>query len=127
MKGKTLGRLELLSWVNDSLETDYPKIELLSDGIAYAQFLDAVHPNVVPLWKLNFQAKHKDDCARNLKLTEDLAKKLKLPFMVDVPNLSIGKFASNKDLVQWLYDYCMKNGGVSGYDGYARRVDAYKK
>lgn len=32
---KSLGRLELLSWVNELCETDYPKIEACSDGIAF--------------------------------------------------------------------------------------------
>lgn len=35
MKAKNLGRLELLSWLNDIAETDYPKIEMCSDGIGY--------------------------------------------------------------------------------------------
>jgi hypothetical protein len=35
-KAKNLGRLELLAWVNELVEADYPKIEQLSDGIAYA-------------------------------------------------------------------------------------------
>ena len=29
-----IGRLELLAWLNDFLDTDYPKIESLCDGIA---------------------------------------------------------------------------------------------
>lgn len=48
-----MGRLELLGWVNELLETDYPRIEALSDGIAYAQILDLLYPKVVPLTKLN--------------------------------------------------------------------------
>ena len=35
MKAKNLGRLELLQWLNESVDVDYPKIELCSDGIAY--------------------------------------------------------------------------------------------
>lgn len=61
MKGNSLGRLELLGWLNDLVETDYPKIELLCDGVGYAQIIDALHPGTVPLYKLNFNAKHKED------------------------------------------------------------------
>lgn len=78
MKAKNLGRLELLAWINESVEADYPKIELCSDGIAYCQILDAIHPNVVPLAKLNFMPKHKDDNGRNLKVLDDCINKLKL-------------------------------------------------
>lgn len=35
MKAKNLGRLELLGWLNELAETDYPKVEQCSDGIAY--------------------------------------------------------------------------------------------
>lgn len=37
-----VGRLELLAWINEILETDYPKVEMLCDGVGYAQILDAV-------------------------------------------------------------------------------------
>jgi microtubule-associated protein, RP/EB family len=73
MKARNLGRLELLSWLNEALSTDYPKIELLSDGIAYLQILDALHPSAnVPLHRLNFTAKHKDDYARNLRILDEV-------------------------------------------------------
>lgn len=52
MKAKTLGRLELLAWVNDVIDADYPKIENLSDGIAYAQILDYIKPNQTNLVQL---------------------------------------------------------------------------
>jgi len=78
MKAKNLGRLELLGWLNEMTECDYPKIELCSDGIAYCQIMDAIHPNLMPLHKLNFNAKHKDDNARNLKVLDDVINKLKL-------------------------------------------------
>ena len=41
---KNLGRLELLAWLNELTETDYPKIESCSDGIGYCQILDAIAP-----------------------------------------------------------------------------------
>lgn len=34
-RGAKLGRLELLAWINKSMETDYPRIESLCDGIVY--------------------------------------------------------------------------------------------
>ena len=78
MKARNLGRLELLAWINDMVETDYPKVEMCSDGIAYCQVMDAIHPTMVPLQKLNFNAKNKDDNTRNLKVLDDVLTKLKL-------------------------------------------------
>lgn len=48
-----MGRLELLAWVNKISECDYPKIEMLADGIAYCHILDALHPGAVQLKRLN--------------------------------------------------------------------------
>lgn len=32
-QGKALGKLELLNWLNDLVEADYPKIEVCCDAI----------------------------------------------------------------------------------------------
>ena len=68
MKSQSFGRQELLQWLNDFTECDYPKIEMLSDAIGYAQIIDAVHPNVVNLAKFNLMAKFPDDFEKNLKV-----------------------------------------------------------
>jgi microtubule-associated protein, RP/EB family len=73
MKARNLGRLELLAWINEVTECDYPKVELCSDSIGYCQVLDAIHPAAgVPLHRLNFNARNKDDFARNLKILDDV-------------------------------------------------------
>ncbi len=52
MRAKKLGRHELLSWVNTITQSDYSKIENLSDGIAFCQIFDAFYPNVLSLNQL---------------------------------------------------------------------------
>lgn len=47
MRAKKLGRHELLAWINNITQSDYPKIENLSDGVAFCQVFDAFYPNVV--------------------------------------------------------------------------------
>ena len=69
VKAKNLGRLELLAWVNDLINADYPKVENCSDGVAYCQILDFLYPqqpNALQIHKLNLQAKNKSECVRNL-------------------------------------------------------------
>ena len=46
MKSKKLGRSELLNWVNKTVESDYIKIEDLSDGVGFCQIIDAFFKNV---------------------------------------------------------------------------------
>ena len=129
MKAKSLGRLELLGWLNEMAEADYPKIELCSDGIAYCQIIDAIHPNVVQLQKLNFNAKNKDDYTRNLKVLEDALIKLKVNKQIQINLLANGKFQHNMDFIQWLFDYSKKiNPNITAtYNGYEKRLEAYKK
>jgi hypothetical protein len=42
--------------------------------------------------KLNFLAKGKEECIKNLKLFQTHLKKLKLPFVVDATGISNGRF-----------------------------------
>jgi hypothetical protein len=37
MSKTNIGRIELLLWINNLVETDYQKIENLCDGVAYCQ------------------------------------------------------------------------------------------
>ena len=122
-----MGRLELLAWINDFVETDYSKIEQCSDGVAYAQIVDAIHPGVIPLHKLDFNAKHKDDYMRNLSLLDRCFNKLKIPKPVPVTQISNGKFQSNMEFVQWLYSYTTKTAPNAAmfYNGYEKRIQAY--
>ena len=78
MKGRNLGRLELLAWLNDLVEADYPKVEFCSDGIGFCQVLDALHPGQVQLQRLNLNARNKDECAKNIKVFDDVVTKLKV-------------------------------------------------
>jgi RP/EB family microtubule-associated protein len=57
-----MSRLDLLMWINEFTGCDYPRVEMLCDGIGYCQVLDAIHPNFVQLTRLNFSAKFQEDC-----------------------------------------------------------------
>lgn len=47
IKARSMGRLALLSWLNELLESDYSRVEHLQDGIAFAQIFDALFPGKV--------------------------------------------------------------------------------
>ena len=69
---RRLGRFELMSWINSFLRTEYTKVEEFSDGIAYCQVLDAMIPDCVPLHKLVFHPRNKQDKMRNLKILKTI-------------------------------------------------------
>jgi RP/EB family microtubule-associated protein len=49
MRAKKLGRHDLLGWINGITQSDYPKIENLSDGVRFIQLYDAFYPNMINL------------------------------------------------------------------------------
>jgi hypothetical protein len=59
MRAKKLGRHELLAWVNSITQSDYGKIEGLSDGVAFCQIFDVNFPNTVNLNQLKCILMHK--------------------------------------------------------------------
>jgi RP/EB family microtubule-associated protein len=91
-KSKAIGRLELLAWINEILEADYPKVENLCDGIGYSQILDALNPSAINIFKVNLSAKSEADYIRNLRLVEDCLHKLKFYHKMDPTKLAKGKF-----------------------------------
>ena len=42
-----LSRHDYLKWVNQSLDTDYRKVEELCTGAAYCQFMDMLFPGII--------------------------------------------------------------------------------
>ena len=73
-----VGRSQLLEWINDTIECDYPKIESLSDGIGFCQILDAYYDNLTnEMTKLKFNSKDKEDWQRNFCVLNSILQKLK--------------------------------------------------
>ena len=63
----TIGRLELVQWVNALLQLDVQSCSDCSDCVAYCQVLDLVSPGSVPLHKLVFNATSAEHNRRNLR------------------------------------------------------------
>ena len=84
----------------------------------------------MPLHRLNFNAKNKDDYARNLKVLDDVLSKLKVNKKIQIEQMANGKFQFNMEFLQWLYDYAQKVSSPisrATYGGYEKRLEAYKK
>jgi RP/EB family microtubule-associated protein len=119
-----LGRHELLQWVNDIVQAEYPSIESLADGIAYCQIFEAVHPGSINISRVSFITRLPIDCLRNLKLLESGLKKMKIVMTVSVEKMSNGRFQDHIIFTQWLYVHAQKYGkeSLGGYRAYERRV-----
>jgi microtubule-associated protein, RP/EB family len=65
-----VGRLELLKWINSFLGFNYSKIEEVCSGVAFCLIMDALHPGMVALPRVKFDAKHEFEFINNLKVLQ---------------------------------------------------------
>jgi RP/EB family microtubule-associated protein len=132
MKSKKLGRSELLNWVNKTVESDYIKIEDLSDGVGFCQIIDAFFKNVSKdMNNLKLNAINEIELKqKNLCLLNSLLGKAGCIKQIDPNKLSKGLFSINLEFLQYLFDFIYKTFGAvipkKRYRGLKRRIEIIK-
>lgn len=119
-----VGRVALLSWLNDLLALSYSKVEECANGAAYCQIIHSLHPTVVPLKRVDFTARAQYAMVANYKVLQAAFTKLSIDRHIDVEKLIRGKYQDNLEFLQWLKGYYSTTGpegGVPGYDPVAAR------
>uniref|UniRef100_A0A3Q3WN50 Microtubule-associated protein RP/EB family member 1 n=1 Tax=Mola mola TaxID=94237 RepID=A0A3Q3WN50_MOLML len=111
-----LSRHDMLVWINDSLQINLTKIEMLCSGAAYCQFMDMLFPGVVPLKKVKFGAKLEHEYIQNFKLLQIAFKKMGVEKIIPVDKLVKGKFQDNFEFVQWFKKFFDANYDGKDYD-----------
>ena len=122
------GRIELLNWMNEFLESDYTKVEQACDGVAYAQIIDCACGLKMPLHRFNFAARNEDDNERNLTVLQMEFKKLDIDHPVPTERLAKGRFQDNNEFLQWCFTFlhnCVED--QHDYPAIKRRQEALHK
>jgi len=116
-----MSRHDLLCWINDSLVTNYSKIEEMCSGAAYCQLMDMLFENCIPIKKVKFQAKLEHEFIANWKVLQNGFKKVGIDKTVVVDKLVKGKFQDNFEFCQWFKKFFDANYGGHEYDALAVR------
>jgi len=90
----------------------------------HCQILDACHPGVVNMSKVNFDAKNEYDMVNNYKQLQIVFDKLKITRNIEVGKLVKARPLDNLEFLQWMkHYYDTATGGVrpADYDGDVRR------
>lgn len=116
-----VGRGELLNWINDLLAINYTKVEDTSNGAAFCQVIDAIHPGTVALGRVKFDAYSPDEMTANYKVLQDAFHKNNIQQYIDVVTLVKGKYMAALEMFQWIHGYYLQTGPHEEYDAVARR------
>ncbi|KAH0786392.1 EB1 protein [Histomonas meleagridis] len=116
-----VGRAELLDWINNLLCLKYDKVEDTSNGAAFCQVIDCIHPGTVALGRVNYNARTEPEMVENYKILQDAFDKNGIKQYIDVNTLTKGKYMAALELFQWIHGYFEQTGPHEEYDAVGRR------
>ncbi|WPK26189.1 hypothetical protein PUMCH_003537 [Australozyma saopauloensis] len=118
-------RLELLLWLNQTLQLDYVKVEQCGTGAAYCQLMDAIYGGV-PLAKVNFNGSISEyDSLSNMKVLQASFNKNGINKNIQVERLVKCRLQDNLELLQWFRRHWVDHLNINvDYDAVGRRKGA---
>lgn len=97
-----VGRSEIISWINSTLQVQIGRIEDTAFGGIACQFMDIIYPGQVAMSKVNWMAKTEPEYVTNYKVLQNCMTKNNVEKFVDVDRLVKGRYQDNLEFMQWL-------------------------
>ncbi|XP_063707170.1 microtubule-associated protein RP/EB family member 1 isoform X1 [Culicoides brevitarsis] len=116
-----LSRHDMLSWVNDCLQSSFSKIEELCTGAAYCQYMDMLFPGSVPMKRVKFRTNLEHEYIQNFKILQAAFKKMSVDKIIPIDKLIKGRFQDNFEFLQWFKKFFDANYDGREYDAMAAR------
>lgn len=119
-----LSRHDMLAWVNQSLDSNFSKIEEMCTGAAYCQFMDMLFPGSIMLKKVKLKTNLEHEYIHNFKILQGGFKKMNVDKIVPVDRLIKGRFQDNFEFIQWFKKFFDANWDGADYDPVMARAGA---
>jgi RP/EB family microtubule-associated protein len=115
--------VELLDWLNSTLQLRLTKIEETASGAVACQIFDLLFPGTVQMSRVNWGAKSEWEFVANYKVLQAACDKVGVDKKIDVDRLIKARQQDNLEFLQWLKKFFDDNvSGVGEYDAPGRRA-----
>ncbi|XP_051510104.1 DNA (cytosine-5-)-methyltransferase 3 beta, duplicate a isoform X2 [Myxocyprinus asiaticus] len=104
-------RYEVLSWINETLQTKFTHVEQCRSGACYCQLMDWLFPGTIDMSKVKFQSQEESDFLQNYSLLQTAFRKTGVTKSVPVDELHKGKFRSTFTFLKWFKKFFLANEG----------------
>lgn len=98
---KKWSRIQILNWVNNTLNCNVKKIEELRTGAVYCQLMDILFPGSIRMRKVKFLCNQHFEYIDNFRLLQTSFHELNVNTPVNVVQLIKGTFQDNYEFAQW--------------------------
>lgn len=116
MSGTSSSRVEILNWINSTCGTNIKRLEETSNGVIACFIVDKIHPNVIPMKRLNYNANDEYENSKNYKLLQAGFNKLNITKNIDMEKLAKGRPQETIEFMQWLFTYYSTMTGENELD-----------
>eukprot|EP00099_Drosophila_melanogaster_P027342 NP_729295.1 uncharacterized protein Dmel_CG32371 [Drosophila melanogaster] len=109
-------RAEMLSWVNNTLKSQFFKVEELCTGAAYCQLMDILFARSIPMQRVKFRTNVEYEYIQNFKLLQGCFNKFVVDKIIPIDRLVKGRYQDNFEFLQWFRKFFDANYESREYD-----------